>query len=499
MKKVELKRRTLSFGKLHAAVIAFTLGLLANAPVFAADSVLSNPMMPTDELTLLLEPLTQEQLLKAADDMQVFVQAKATEIAAADLQVLRDNKKIATEQAKEPSPDSSGDATKLAAESVIEKAVEEIDTEKAALLEQQTRLREERTLLIDNMKAILDELVTKTDNDDKDTQSIILNHRLYLRAVSGIHVDVSDTTSTWVTVKGWVLSKQGGLRWAANLSKFLGFLVFVWLLARLLGYLARLGTRRTNLSLLQADFVARGITWVTLIIGFVWSMTVLQLSMAPILTMLGAAGLVVALAMQDSLSNVASGLMILFFRPFDMNDVVEAGGVSGKIESLNLVSTTIKTFDNKIMVVPNSRIWSDVITNATDVTQRRVDLEFGIGYDDDMDQAAAILEEIVTSHPKVLKDPAPTIKLMSLGDSSINFICRPWTAPADYWDVYWDVTRQVKLRFDEADIGIPFPQRDVNLYVKTPAPKPRKSGSTAVDSLISSDADEPHPDGGLDR
>jgi len=132
---------------------------------------------------------------------------------------------------------------------------------------------------------------------------------------------------------------------------------------------------------------------------------------------------------------------------------------------MNLVSTTIRTFDNKLMIVPNSKIWNEVITNATGVTQRRVDMVFGIGYDDDIDRAQSILEEIVTSHPLVLKIPEPNIKLNELADSSINFICRPWVLTSDYWEVYWDVTKDVKKCFDKADIGIPYPQQDVHLYL----------------------------------
>ena len=131
---------------------------------------------------------------------------------------------------------------------------------------------------------------------------------------------------------------------------------------------------------------------------------------------------------------------------------------------MNLVSTTIKTFDNKLMVVPNSKIWSDVITNVTAVTQRRVDMEFGIGYGDDIDLAQQILEEIVAAHPKVLEDPPPVIRMSALADSSVNFICRPWSKTEDYWDVHWDLTRQVKEAFDAAGVSIPFPQRDVHLF-----------------------------------
>jgi small conductance mechanosensitive channel len=117
------------------------------------------------------------------------------------------------------------------------------------------------------------------------------------------------------------------------------------------------------------------------------------------------------------------------------------------------------------MVVPNNKIWNDVITNATGVAERRVDMQFGIGYDDDIEKAQEILVDIITSHPKVLKEPEPTIRMHALADSSVNFIARPWALTADYWDVYWDVTRAVKKRFDEAGIGIPFPQRDVHLYI----------------------------------
>jgi small conductance mechanosensitive channel len=221
-----------------------------------------------------------------------------------------------------------------------------------------------------------------------------------------------------------------------------------------------------RVSQLLEDFLVGAVRWVVMIVGIVMALAALEVSIGPLLAVVGAAGFVIAFALQDSLSNFASGLMILFFRPFDVGDVVDAGGVSGKVTTMNLVSTTIKTFDNKDMVVPNNKIWQDVITNATGVSTRRVDMEFGIGYDDSIDKAQTILEDIVSEHPKVLKDPQPTIRMNTLADSSVNFICRPWAETADYWDVYWDVTKAVKQRFDAEGIGIPYPQRDVHLYVE---------------------------------
>lgn len=455
---------------LISMTLSLCLSFCVHTIALADYSILEDPMIPPDEFAILVDPLTQEQLLKEAEALQKIIQAKVQEISTVELKVLRDNKKITEIRDRETSDDESSQLGASEEETGSGNTEDRVDADKSALLENETRLREERTMLIDNMRIILDELVTKTDNNDSEMQSVIFNHRLYLRAVSGIHVDVSDTTSAWVILKGWALSKQGGLRWLTNIARFLGFLLLVWALSRLVGYIARVATRGTRLSQLQREFLEGSLKWLTLVFGIIWSMTALQLSLAPILTMLGAAGLVIALAMQDSLSNVASGLMILFFRPFDVEDIVDAGGVSGRIESMTLVSTNIKTFDNKLMVVPNSRIWSDVITNATGVTQRRVDLEFGIGYDDDIEKAESILKDIVCNHPKVLDDPKPSIRLKSLGDSSVNFICRPWASPDDYWDVYFDVTREVKIQFDKANINIPFPQRDVNLYVRSGSP-----------------------------
>lgn len=199
-------------------------------------------------------------------------------------------------------------------------------------------------------------------------------------------------------------------------------------------------------------------------IGVLMALSQIGISLAPMLAGLGVAGFIIGFALQDSLSNFAAGAMILLYRPFDVNDFVEVTGASGLVQKMNLVSTTITTFDNQTLVVPNSKIWGDVIKNVTAQKERRVDLEFGIGYDDDIEHAERILTEIVTKHEKVLEHPKPNIRLHTLGDSSVNFIVRPWTKTDDYWNVYWDIMREVKVRFDREGISIPFPQRDVHLY-----------------------------------
>jgi small conductance mechanosensitive channel len=184
------------------------------------------------------------------------------------------------------------------------------------------------------------------------------------------------------------------------------------------------------------------------------------------MAMVGAARFVVAFAMQGTLSNYASGLMIMLYRPYDIGDVVDVAGIIGTVESMTLVSTSIVTADNRLMIVPNNSIWGNIITNVTHSDTRRVDMTFGIGYDDNIEQAQKVMEQILSEHPLVLKDPAPTIKVSELADSSVNFICRPWVKTADYWTVLWEVTRTVKERFDEEGISIPYPQSDIHVIAQ---------------------------------
>jgi small conductance mechanosensitive channel len=208
-----------------------------------------------------------------------------------------------------------------------------------------------------------------------------------------------------------------------------------------------------------------------LFIGFFVGLSALEINVGPVLAIIGAAGFVIAFALQNSLSNFASGLLMLAYRPFDIGETVNVAGVLGKVETMNLLSTQLRTPDNQLLVIPNNSVWGGVITNITGITQRRVDLVFGIGYGDDMDVAQKILEDIVNEHELVLKDPEPVVKLHELGESSVNFICRPWVKPENYWKVHWDITREVKRRFDANGVSIPFPQRDVHLY-QQPAQQP---------------------------
>lgn len=183
-----------------------------------------------------------------------------------------------------------------------------------------------------------------------------------------------------------------------------------------------------------------------------------------LIAILGAAGLAVGLALQGSLSNFSAGVMIIIFRPFKAGDFVEAGGTSGSVEEIRIFNTLLKTPDNKIIIVPNSNIIGNNITNYSAQDTRRVDMVFGIGYGDDIKKAKDILNRLITEDSRILQDPAPTVAVGELADSSVNFVVRPWVKTADFWAVKFDFTEKVKLTFDAEGISIPFPQRDVHLY-----------------------------------
>lgn len=221
---------------------------------------------------------------------------------------------------------------------------------------------------------------------------------------------------------------------------------------------------KLNFSKLLQDFFTSLSGKAVFTIGVLIALSQLGIELGPLLAGFGIAGVIIGFALQDTLSNFASGMMILIYRPYDVGDLINAAGVSGRVSHMSLVSTTIKTLDNQRLIIPNNKIWGDTINNITAEHQRRVDMTFSIGYGDSIEQAEAVLKSIVEAHPKVQKVPAPLIKLHVLGESSVDFIVRPWAKPEDYWDVYWDITREVKMRFDAEGISIPFPQRDVHIY-----------------------------------
>lgn len=182
------------------------------------------------------------------------------------------------------------------------------------------------------------------------------------------------------------------------------------------------------------------------------------------IAILGAAGLAVGLALQGSLANFAAGIMLILFHPFKVGDFIEASGTMGTVEEIDIFTTTLKTPDNRMIIVPNNQVTAGNITNFTARDTRRIDLVVGVSYDDDLNKVQSVLESILTADDRVLKDPVPTIAIMELGESSINFVVRPWVKASDYWTTLFDLNKTIKERFDSEGIRIPYPQRDIHLF-----------------------------------
>lgn len=216
------------------------------------------------------------------------------------------------------------------------------------------------------------------------------------------------------------------------------------------------------------SFMTSILRWLLLLFVVIAALSQLGIDTTSLIALLGAAGLAVGLALQGSLANFAAGVLIIIFRPFTRGDFIDAGGAMGTVDKISIFTTILTTPDNKEVIVPNGGIIGGVITNFSARPTRRVDMVFGIAYDDDLRKARQILEEIIAADDRVLAEPAPVITVGELADSSVNFLVRPWVNAADYWAVLWETTETVKLRFDEAGITIPFPQREV--HVRQPAP-----------------------------
>lgn len=240
-------------------------------------------------------------------------------------------------------------------------------------------------------------------------------------------------------------------------------LVGIWVAKQLKGWAVKLMEGR-GVDAMLASFLSSIIHILLVAFVVIAALGQLGIQTTSIIAVVGAAGLAVGLALQSSLANFASGVMIIALRPFKVGDFVEAGGISGVVEGIQIFSTQMRTPDNKMIIVPNGSITGNTITNYSARDTRRVDMVFGISYDDDIKTAKQVLQDLVKADERILEEPAPVIAVSALGDSSVNFIVRPWVKTADYWNVYWDMTEAVKQRFDQEGLHIPYPQRDVHLY-----------------------------------
>ncbi len=315
-----------------------------------------------------------------------------------------------------------------------------------------------------SMKATLDlmdelELETKTLRGELITATRDLSSGLM---DTGAAASLVNRTAKNIT--GWLV--ENGPNYLVKLILVFGIIFFFRFATRFVraGLEKALDASNMNLSELAHRMIVKTASNLVMILGVMLALSQLGISLGPLLAGLGVAGFIVGFALQDTLSNFASGIMILLYRPYDVGDLVDVSDVFGTVHKMNLVSTSILTLDNQMIVIPNNKIWGDVIKNVTAQDIRRVDMVFGIAYSDDVTKAEAIFNDILKSNDKILDDPEPMVRLHTLGASSVDFVVRPWAKVDDYWDVYWDVTREVKMRCDAQGVSIPFPQRDVHVY-----------------------------------
>jgi small conductance mechanosensitive channel len=247
------------------------------------------------------------------------------------------------------------------------------------------------------------------------------------------------------------------------IAAILIFVIGKWL-AGLVSRLAEKLILKGNADKTLASFV-RHLTYIGLLVFvIIAAISKLGVHTTSLVAIIGAAGLAVGLALQGSLANFAAGLMLVIFRPFKVGDLIEVGGTLGTVEEIQIFNTIINALDNRRVIVPNAKVTGDNIVNLSAIENRRVDLVFGISYSDDIKKAKETLESVISADSRVLKDPASTIAVSELGDSSVNLVCRPWVKPGDYWAVYFDTLENGKVELEKNGITIPFPQRDVHLY-----------------------------------
>ena len=335
--------------------------------------------------------------------------------------------------------------------------------ETANVRKQLIKVKDNRVLILKKYSSVL-QAWTRKGASAEETKP----YRDYLSALTAEKIH---TTDSWTLIEDgvhWSFSKNGGLDFIKRIATILLSILGMRVAA---GFLRRMTHKalngRSGLSRALKNFVPKVVYWGTFVVGLLFLLSGLGFFLGPILTVFGGLSIVVVFAMQEALGNLAAGLMIMVFKPFDFGDYVEVSGTAGIVHEMSLISTTIRTFDNKFIIIPNSKIQGDVITNVNLATTRRVDMVFRIGYEDDVEKAKALLMDLCTGHDKVLNDPPPSVFMAAISDSSVNLNCRPWVLTDDYWTVHWDLIDQGKKAFDAEGISTPLPQQEVHIVERT--------------------------------
>ena len=336
----------------------------------------------------------------------------------------------------------------------LEKAAEQLEKNAEAdsklknqLVVTVTQLQSDRTAIVDRFKVVLDELELK-GGDPK-------SYRQYIEAINVVEVDLNDTEGIGVRFIGWLQSAEGGLRWAGNLGKFVGIVVASIVVSQILAILLKHFLRKfDNVSAILREFLIMLVKRGGVVVGFMLALTALEVSLGPILALLGGASFVLAFALQSNLGNLASGLMMMVYKPFDVGDEVKVNGIWGYVDSITLANTRLKGFKGEIFNIPNNVIWGDTIETLTQNKTRKVSILLRVSFDSDLQQVEKLLVEVMKSHPKVLQQPAPSTFVWKIEEYYISVYVGGWATQKDYWKVHADAIRMIRERLTKEGIPV---------------------------------------------
>lgn len=404
----------------HVPATAQTAVETADEAELTYPAGLDNPDMSLEEFELRLIPLTVTELEGLAQAWQAIVRSRTEDVVQASVEALN----------------ASGAAADGAGDRII-------------------AFSEVRAEAFDRYTAVVDNWELKGGDP-----AAVATYRAYRSSIIVEEAQQADFRTFMKYGLAWLTDPDGGIALAINIAVIAVAFFCLMVVARIVrGYARRLTKRIPDLSLLLQAFLATVIYWLTIAVGLMVVLSALGVDITPLFALVGGASFIIAFAMQDTLGNLAAGLMIMFNRPFDEGDYITAAGTSGTVSSVSIVSTTVKTPDNQVIVIPNSKVWGDVISNATASENRRVDLVFGIDYGDDPDIATEIILNAAKADARVLEDPEPWVRVTNLGDSSVDLTARVWCRAEDYWELKFALTKEVKLAFDRGGISIPYPHQ----------------------------------------
>lgn len=384
----------------------------------------------TDQLEVLLKPLTQEQVQAEADAWYGLLQEKAQEISDLEYDIGR----------------QIGEDVTGAVDSKKEKNVVDV-----------TNLQTEQTTLVSRLSTVLDDLEAKGGDP--------MQYRQYADAVSGLEFSLTDTDGLGLRFTTWLQSEEGGIQWGFNILKFGGILIAAAVIAPKAGSLAdKAISRIDNVSTLFRGFIVMIVKRGVLVVGGLLALASIGVNLAPILAVVGGGSFVLAFALQSNLGNFASGLMLLINKPFDVGDEVKVAGYWALVDSISLASTKLKDFTGNVITLPNNTVWGGDIINYTHADLRKVSLGINIKFNQDVDEIQDIWMAITSDHPQVLQDPGPSIfPWNSTYDYKIWVGLNAWTTVGDYWSVYVDLLKALQKELDNRNIELAAPVQEIKL------------------------------------